>query len=836
MALTVGITGAENIEQGGTLSLTAVVAGPGTFEYAWRASRGSFIGATDEATAVYRADFTDPSSVDVTITCDVTRPANATPTSAGPSLTALAEIGVTGILVNMFLTDLGAVAASGNSVLYNETTGALASGSDQRLSSNVLIRQIRWDNQTGFNHFVLNNNEAGSIGDFFRNNNNQSVYLIFADGTYVELTPTDFANANSAGNTWARWEVTEANIRTLLNGLSTTSDLVVGVADAGSVGWDLDTGSDTATVTASVPVPLSIESINEQFITIGTEDYVLVIDITGNPDSVDVKGHMEGFFSDWDSAKGQLRIEADEVTRLITGVTWDLEVIKRAKILTPKIKYNVIPAAPILQTLPTIHLYRGVPINFDIIIANIPPLIIPNARLLGLKSELLEHGLNVRGMLPADATFSFNSGNVTIIIPSDTGETSEMHDYPYQIESGSPPAIGTPKFTPKGDFGELTLDDVNHALGYEWTLETGDDATWNFFNDARPLINPSTIEVTPGNLNVTITFPNVSGASSYAYMLESETSSSDWIQFTGTLSNGRITTIIPNLEEGVTYTLRLRVASPWEGPSVAVTVYGGRLVYALHEDNSGSDNHSLYVFHTGTAQGAVASLIKRILLPDDLDSPQDLAIDFENDDFYISDSQDRSVHVFPLNTAHDTEATRSRKFFAPTTLQGLYSLSFYDGTLYGTYFSGHWIESFAANTPNGQPATRINRYVTNIPGGGNSRTYAADATKDLLYYTNSSSVVTGHQIVAFPRTPVDYSDVDYTLNQRITTYVNLNDPVGLSIVGNVAYVSHISSSVQGIYLIDFTKTYTVSGHRDQIISSFTAPAGCSNVVGLVVER
>ena len=113
MALVVNITGGEDIDQGDRVTLTATVEDangntpPGTLEYAWSASRGSFIGETDAATAVYHADFTDTGAVDVTITCNVTRPANATPTSSGPALTALAEIGVTGILVNMFLTDLG---------------------------------------------------------------------------------------------------------------------------------------------------------------------------------------------------------------------------------------------------------------------------------------------------------------------------------------------------------------------------------------------------------------------------------------------------------------------------------------------------------------------------------------------------------------------------------------------------------------------------------------------------------------------------------------------------------------------------------------------------------
>ena len=643
MALTVEITGGMNIEQGQQVTLSATVTDaegntpPGTLQYAWSASRGSFVGTTDAATAVYHADFTDANAVDVTITCDVTRPANATPTSSGPSLTALAEIGVTGILVNMFLTDLGAVAANTNSILYNNSTGTLDSGSDQRLSSNINVYQLRWDNTN--NNFVLNNNEAGNIGTFFIGNNNQSVYIIFADGTYVELTPTDFAAGTSRGQTWARWLVTDANILALLNALSTTDDLVVGVADAGAIGWDADTGSDTETFSAAVPLPLSIEAIDEQFIAIGTKDYDLIIDITGNPDTVEATGHMEGFSQHWDAVKGQLHIRAEEVTRLISGVFWTVEIRKGTQVLTADIAYHVIPAAPILEALPMIHLYKGVPINVDVVIENIPPLIIPNARLLGLKSELVEYGVNVGGKIPRDANLTLDSGDVTLMIPSDTGETSDMHDYPYVVEAGTPPAIGTPEFIPKGNYGELVFTDVNHALGYEWTLGEDDAAAWNFFSEARTVIDPSTVEITPGNLSVTLKFPNIAGASSYEYMLESERTSSAWIRFTGTFSNGMITTIIPDLEDGVEYTLRLRVASPWVGTPISVKVYGGRIVYCIHDENRGDD--VLYLFHTGVANGGTATRIKRVLLPTTLTTTGGLAVDADRN-VYILNMVDRA--------------------------------------------------------------------------------------------------------------------------------------------------------------------------------------------------
>ena len=90
----------------------------------------------------------------------------------------------------------------------------------------------------------------------------------------------------------------------------------------------------------------------------------------------------------------------------------------------------------------TIHLYRGVDINFDILIKNIPALLIPDAYLIGLKSDLVEYGINVQGRIATSDNFTFTSGNVTIIVPSGTeGEDDTVHEYPFEIESGSPPEL-----------------------------------------------------------------------------------------------------------------------------------------------------------------------------------------------------------------------------------------------------------------------------------------------------------------------------------------------------------------------------------------------------------
>lgn len=83
MALSVNISGNTSIDQGRQTTLTVTVDDADgsrittRLTYAWMASRGSFVGSTTGASAVYHADFTDNNDVDITITCTVTRAADS---------------------------------------------------------------------------------------------------------------------------------------------------------------------------------------------------------------------------------------------------------------------------------------------------------------------------------------------------------------------------------------------------------------------------------------------------------------------------------------------------------------------------------------------------------------------------------------------------------------------------------------------------------------------------------------------------------------------------------------------------------------------------------------
>lgn len=835
MALTLRLTGTAQILQGQQTTLTAQVTDDdgntlSGITYAWTASRGAFIGETDGASVVYHADFTDDSDVDVTIACAVT--ADSVPDISEPSLTAMTELTIAGQVLNILVTSAAAPVAGQNSILWSatESIGAIDANSDRDINPDINVYRARW-NTTGSGNprFILNATANGPIGDYFRNNADKSVFLIFDDGSYYEVT---HATVNPGAQPHhLSWNVSDANIIAKLNALGAATPLLIGVGDAGSIGTP-KTASENLTVTARV-APLTIEPIDEQFIILGTEGYVLIVDIGGNPDSVDPKGHMEGFFSDWDAANGQLRIKADAVTRLISGVTWDIELRKGMRSLLSQIKYNVIPAAPILETLPTIHFYRGVPLNLDIIIVNLPPLLIPNARLVGLKSELREYGVNISGEIPMDAIFSFNQGNATIIIPDETGETSEMHDYPYVIEAGTPPALGTPEFTPHGNFGVLEFDEVTNALGYEWTLDPADAAApvWRFFNSTRNVINPSEIAVSPGNLNVTIKFPNVPGASQYAYSLDSETHDREWTAFVGTLENGMITTIIPDLQDGVEYTLRLRVASPWVGSPVSITVYGGRFAYVINEDDEDSQ---LYLFHTGVRRGGIATTIKRIFLPAECDRPTALVM--KGTTAYClswSGSQtQRFIYVFSTDIADGERATIIKRIrfayeIAPQAM-GLYDDELYILQRHTVVSQSYDIYTISINEADDTPVTPLAHWDPTLPTGwGNDPGRAGGMFVDdeHIYIAGDRNI--SDDLVIYERNALNRADVFIT--RRIELPRLHDDLRGLFVIGSTVYSVDVADN--RFFIWDFA----VSGQAlEAVINYFTLPSGLNDASGLYI--
>ena len=501
---------------------------------------------------------------------------------------------------------------------------------------------------------------------------------------------------------------------------------------------------------------------------------------------------------------------------MINGQEWRIEAVKSSETVTAKIVWNVVTAAAILQTLPTLHLYKGVPLNFDIFIYNIPPIVQAESLLVGVKSELLEYGLNFKGTLPADADLTVTTENFKLTLPATPGHAETTKKYPFRIETGTPPQIASPQLRPKGRYVELEFTDVTHALSYDWRLG---DADWNTFDSTRQIINPGEVEMTPGNLNVTVKFPNIAGASSYEYRLDTEDSEGSWVRFTGTLANGFITTIISNLEEGVAYILWLRVGAPWVGTPISITIIGGRLCYTLEVNASDRDNQWLYIFSTGFADGATVTRTKRFLLPTSLADPGEagLAVNADGDVFILNLDQgvgtEKALYVFEASTinsaADGSRLTQDRKHPLPAAASDTSGRLFcrylaeynnelymYFGTSLGATGWATRLHAFAIPQTDGVVLASSRNSLASL----SVATYGFSVDRERIWYENSSTTLGwADRQLAFTQNPITQKILrlyDRTGANSQTIYD------GLKVIGEVFYNIDNQSDILRIYGLD----------------------------------
>ena len=189
MALQITISGTTQVYYGGQTVVTASVVDsetgqtPAGLQYAWTASDGSFVGATNAPSVTYRADTAQNADQDVTITCEVTLPGNPNPTVSAPSLTAMTELGITGQLVNMLIT----AELSGTDLFDRTDSTTIDAGSDTNLTSDISIYRLRWSST---NRLTINRaSGGGAFRDFWdaAARGAYSAYFIVSDGTVVEM-------------------------------------------------------------------------------------------------------------------------------------------------------------------------------------------------------------------------------------------------------------------------------------------------------------------------------------------------------------------------------------------------------------------------------------------------------------------------------------------------------------------------------------------------------------------------------------------------------------------------------------------------------------------------
>ena len=154
---------------------------------------------------------------------------------------------------------------------------------------------------------------------------------------------------------------------------------------------------------------LTIAPIAQQNITSHTA-YNLPVTINGNPDTVEVKGILQGFYYTYES--GTLTI-AGETQRIISNAQWEIIAKKGSETVTSEITYNVVPPAPIIASVARQIIPKGEPYSLSVQIGNNPSEVKAEGHLIGLKYTGT-NPLKISGTVPTDAKFTVEAGTFVI--------------------------------------------------------------------------------------------------------------------------------------------------------------------------------------------------------------------------------------------------------------------------------------------------------------------------------------------------------------------------------------------------------------------------------------
>ncbi|MDE0398910.1 MAG: PQQ-binding-like beta-propeller repeat protein [Candidatus Poribacteria bacterium] len=180
-------------------------------------------------------------------------------------------------------------------------------------------------------------------------------------------------------------------------------------------------------------MPLSIENIDEQNIPINTTNYVLEIDIGGEPDRAYVDGAMEGFYQSWDADNAKLKIIAENITRLLSDAVWNVHLVKGSETLDSQIIYNVVPKTAIILDPGEQNIWKGELFDLFVGVENEPSAVRSDALLVGLLENTAEGGLDIKGKLPVDSILTESVFDANIYAETEGG--SDKLAIPFTIKT-----------------------------------------------------------------------------------------------------------------------------------------------------------------------------------------------------------------------------------------------------------------------------------------------------------------------------------------------------------------------------------------------------------------
>ena len=283
----------------------------------------------------------------------------------------------------------------------------------------------------------------------------------------MPAAPSNFAGVTSITSATLTWDAEAGKTYEVRTGSGAWSDATsphqvtglsaatqytfeVRVKAAGSVAAG-SAASVTLTTRAVTSGPLTIEDIDEQFIPIGTLNYELSITISRQNVDARVGGLQEGFYQTFETqndGSSQLKIKAEEVTRLIDAAVWRINVrdLDDDTTATSTIDYHIVPVGPVFIDPGRQTIYKGVPFEALVEVRNDPSVQRASSELVGLKSEAVtidDTGyIQSKGRLPADANLTFSTFNADYYIENSGGSDSLQVPFDIRDDAVAPVITG----------------------------------------------------------------------------------------------------------------------------------------------------------------------------------------------------------------------------------------------------------------------------------------------------------------------------------------------------------------------------------------------------------
>lgn len=371
---------------------------------------------------------------------------------------------------------------------------------------------------------------------------------------------------------------------------------------------------------------MPIANIAHQNITIDTE-FMLDVNITGNPTQAWIEGLLEGFHTDWDAPTLRVRGTA---TRLISNTPF---TVRNSNGESRSATFSVNPAAPVITNPGRQTLYRGIENEFIVEIANSPSIVRAAGPWIGMKYEPHPQGIRIFGDVPAstDAAISIPGTQRSIRVTAETGQLTDTLDVAFDISDAV--------------FAYI-LESIDRRIYYVRFLPADGQAATivEWYNLPTGLIQP--IGLARGNGNFYV--PKRTDRSVYVFP--------------------------ENIEnEGTPETADVRrfdmPALPRFSAMSGALLDGNSLIVYM-SDISNAAYRRYYVVPENTAHDTTAVATKRLRNPG---NPPNTSTKFTiiGNEFYYSDIRLNPdvIVVFDKNTADDVEATEIRRMnYTPSSI------------------------------------------------------------------------------------------------------------------------------------------------------------------------